>query len=632
MGRVYKAVHPNIGSRVAIKVLSKECSENQSLVERFFAEARAVNLIRHEGIVNVLDLSVLTDGRPYIVMEYLAGAALTDVMKLHGPLPLGTLARMMGEVLGALASAHAAGVVHRDLKPDNIFITPNGRAKVLDFGIAKLMPGLVAGGPSPTRTGSLLGTPHYMSPEQARALPVDARTDVYACGVILFEGATGQKPFVGQSLFDLLRHHLETLPPSPRTLRPDIPPGFEAVILRSLAKDPSQRPQSASELAEALAQVTEGLPPAAWTNVGVWGDGPTAEIGPPSVPTPLSQSAQTPASQPGLAHTGPSHQGPASHVVNGFSTDQHGINPTPNPTRPAKHRTRYSSWLVIAGVALVAGIVGAVIVISGANRTSPTVAMPEPGTQAPSSIDAQQPTLQPKQHDTADAALAPTNQSKSKTRTPIDEKTASSKPTRAGRTPNTSSDAQTAQNKPTTLTAPKDRSTNTRAASSTPPAPQPQRGFNITKFLPKALRMARKHYPDAVLHRIDAKRVHPNGKADLSLPGGSVLYRFSSPSRAQRPAGLAKGVPHKPRCMYYVNVSKSGVSEYPADGFKCNLPVGRMPRCSVRQIWRRAIGRGAPSSNAVADVSIRVNIVTKRLQWHFAIPGTKTSFPMTDSC
>src|SRR5689334_3447925 len=171
-------------------------------------------------------------------MEYLDGAPLSDIIAKHGPLPLGGIARLVAEVLDALGAAHAKGIVHRDLKPDNIFVTPAGRAKVLDFGIAKLQPEL---GGSATHTGSLLGTPHYMSPEQASGRPVDARADLYAVGVILFECATLQKPFTADSLFDLLRKHVEAPPPPARTLRRDMPEGMEHVILAALAKAPEHR-------------------------------------------------------------------------------------------------------------------------------------------------------------------------------------------------------------------------------------------------------------------------------------------------------------------------------------------------------------------------------------------------------
>jgi tRNA A-37 threonylcarbamoyl transferase component Bud32 len=268
MGRVYKGVHPAIGSRVAIKVLSRECTDRRELVDRFFAEAKAVNLIRHESIVNVLDLATLPDGRPYIIMEYLDGAPLASIIEhavqTRSPLPLGGLARLAVEVLDALAAAHAKGIVHRDLKPDNIYVTPSGRPKVLDFGIAKLSD-LNAG--SATRTGSLLGTPHYMAPEQAAGKPVDLRADVYAIGVILFEAATGQKPFLAESLFELLRKHVEVPPPPPRGLRPDLPVEVESVILTALAKAPEHRFASAQAMSMALQHATAHLAAEQWVPI-----------------------------------------------------------------------------------------------------------------------------------------------------------------------------------------------------------------------------------------------------------------------------------------------------------------------------------------------------------------------------
>ncbi len=257
MGRVYEAVQPSIGARVAVKVLTQ--TEDPDLVARFFAEARAVNLIRHEKIVDILDLDSLPDGRPYIVMELVDGTSLAQAIQKRGPLPLAALARVVGEVLDALGAAHSTGIVHRDLKPDNIFVTPAGHAKVLDFGIAKLAPELKPSNAA-TSAGVLLGTPAYMSPEQASTKVVDLRTDLWAMGVVLFEGATGQLPFAGSSLYDLLRALIEEKPPEPRSLRPSIPPAMEAVILRALEKDPAWRFQSAHEMALALAASVKGLP------------------------------------------------------------------------------------------------------------------------------------------------------------------------------------------------------------------------------------------------------------------------------------------------------------------------------------------------------------------------------------
>ncbi len=259
MGEVYLGVQPEIGSRVAIKLLTADAARAPSIVERFFAEARAVNVIRHEGIVSILDLARLPDGRPYIVMEYLDGAPLSKVFEEHRPVPLGALVQMLVWVLGALGAAHALGITHRDLKPDNIFVTSLGRLKLLDFGIAKLKPD--QGGVSDaTRTGALLGTPFYMSPEQARGMPVDHRSDLYSLGVILFEGLTGQRPFQADSLFELLRQQIEAPPQPPRTLRADVPAALETVVLRALEKDPAGRFQSAEEMANALQQLTPFLP------------------------------------------------------------------------------------------------------------------------------------------------------------------------------------------------------------------------------------------------------------------------------------------------------------------------------------------------------------------------------------
>ena len=267
MGQVYRGVHPTIGSRVAIKVLSGDWGRQSSLVERFFSEARAVNLIRHENIVNVLDLAWLPDGSPYIVMEYLDGSPLSAHIRQRGRLPLGSLVTLMVEVATALGAAHAKGVVHRDLKPDNIFVTPGGHAKVLDFGVAKLRledSALHA----PTATGSILGTPHYMSPEQALGRHVDHRSDLYALGVILFEGATGRRPFQGDTLFEILKQHIEAAPPVPESLCAEMPSALSRVILRALEKNPERRFEDARALVAALEQVARMLPRQSFVSLG----------------------------------------------------------------------------------------------------------------------------------------------------------------------------------------------------------------------------------------------------------------------------------------------------------------------------------------------------------------------------
>ncbi|MEZ4220685.1 MAG: serine/threonine-protein kinase [Polyangiaceae bacterium] len=336
MGEVYLGVQPDIGSRVAIKLLPLERTENPTLVERFFAEARAVNLIRHEGIVNVLDLATLPDGRPYIVMEYLEGAPLSAFIA-RGPIAIGTMAALTIDVASALSAAHERGIVHRDLKPDNIYVTATGRPKILDFGIAKLRPELGAADVA-TKTGALLGTPHYMSPEQALGRAVDPRSDIYSLGIILFEAVTGQKPFDADSLFELLRHHVDTPAPSPRSSRPELSPGYEQVILRALAKDPNQRFQNAYELISALHEAVRGLDDTAYVSLSRYGS------------LPPSGAARTPVySQPGPISAAPS--GPVAPTLAAVGSTLDGQSPS-----------RGALWAVLGALSLLVLGLGAVVV------------------------------------------------------------------------------------------------------------------------------------------------------------------------------------------------------------------------------------------------------------------------------
>ena len=361
MGRVYKAVQPSIGARVAVKVLSADLGQNRELVERFFAEARAVNIIRHEQIINIIDLASFPDGRPYIVMEYLKGAPLSALMRHYGALPLGSFAQMIIEVLGALAAAHDRGIIHRDLKPPNIFVSPQGRPKVLDFGIAKLDPGL-GGHSSATSPGQIMGTPTYMAPEQALARPVDARTDIYSMGIILYEGVTGAVPFKSDSMFGVLHQHLEAPPRPPREIRKDCPEAYEAVVLRALAKDPARRFQSAREMANALASVSNSLSPDAW-----------APLVPPSGGAPFAGTG-TPPLRIGSV---PPHVTPAANPI---GPTLHALPPKTQPPMPAPKRwvvpAALAAVLIVAGILFLATRGGSADVDAGQLASRPPDAVP----------------------------------------------------------------------------------------------------------------------------------------------------------------------------------------------------------------------------------------------------------------
>jgi serine/threonine protein kinase len=247
MGAVYKGVHETIGSRVAIKILhGSEASGDKEGEQRFLREAQAVNRIEHDGVIKVVDAGQLESGRPFLVMELLEGQSLAEQMKA-GPVPMAQACLVVADVLDALQAAHAVGVIHRDLKPPNIFRTRGGRTVVLDFGVAKLLQAS-----SLTMTGMAIGTPWYMAPEQLLGRIVGPPADVYAAGVVLYELLCRRLPFESDDLDDVMRGHLERSPPPPRALRPEIPPAIQDIVLKALAKEPANRFESAAVMRDAL--------------------------------------------------------------------------------------------------------------------------------------------------------------------------------------------------------------------------------------------------------------------------------------------------------------------------------------------------------------------------------------------
>lgn len=250
MCSVYRARHTLIGKEVAIKILKPTFAADPKLAERFEQEARASSLINHPHAVNVTDFGVAEDKLHFIVMELLDGEPISRVVQRQGPLPIKRVAHILRQVCSALDAAHAAGVIHRDIKADNIILSDYEGADwvtVVDFGISKILEDIKHPA-SMTGANLILGTPRYMAPEQCQGNPVDARTDVYSLGVVLYEMLTGKAPFEDASATRLLLHHTSTPAPPLRRRRPDLLPEVEAVVMRALEKNPEERPQSAMEL------------------------------------------------------------------------------------------------------------------------------------------------------------------------------------------------------------------------------------------------------------------------------------------------------------------------------------------------------------------------------------------------
>ncbi len=626
MGRVYKGVHPTIGSRVAIKVLSRECSDRKDLVERFFAEAKAVNMIRHESIVNVLDLAMLPDGRPYIIMEYLDGAPLANLVdaaiEQQRPLPLGGVARLTAEVLDALGAAHAKGIVHRDLKPDNIYVTPSGRPKVLDFGIAKLTDTSTH---SSTRTGSLLGTPHYMSPEQAAGRTVDHRADIYAIGIILYECFTGTKPFQADALFDLLRMHVEAPPPPPRQRRPDLPPELEHVILVALAKQPEHRFASAQAMSMALQHATSQLAPEQWAPL-------TVTRGPVTNP-----GAWAPTPPVSWAGRGTSPPTPAPQHVSTISAGQvTGVPVTPAATTSS----RKGLWIAVTAILLVGGGVTAAVIANGgggASSPSPDVVAAKPAEITPA------------------APAAPTKPAETK---PAETKPVEAKPATPPDEPDEVTDAiaeakqQLAEAKEDLDDLGDDLSDLKKIASGaggtapstgwfkrhslSPPGWNPQK-LDVDKYIDWAIAEAKRNVPDARLTWISVSGVYPTGVADLAQVDGYIDLRFISPSRSVRPTGVPRGVKATNReCEFRIMGNESSVEMFDMSDFgKCNsVPIAR-PRCSMKQAWAKARKEHKNIDDAVAELVYMTNIVSHKVVWSFSIDddtGGDVSAMFPDDC
>src|SRR5919199_2638829 len=257
MARVYLAHDEILDRSVALKILREQYAEDEEFVERFRQEARSAASLSHPNIISVYDQGRSEDGAYYMAMEYVPRGTLKDRIGREGALAPEVAAGVALQIAGALSAAHEKGVIHRDIKPQNVLVTGAGDVKVADFGIAR------AASSTATATGIVLGTAGYMSPEQAKGEPVGPRSDLYSLGVVLYEMLTGNLPYEADSAIAQAIKHINERPCSPRKANPEVPEALDALTIKLLAKNPGDRYASAAELADDLERVRSGPPPAA---------------------------------------------------------------------------------------------------------------------------------------------------------------------------------------------------------------------------------------------------------------------------------------------------------------------------------------------------------------------------------
>jgi serine/threonine protein kinase len=376
MGVVLAAHHLHLDKRVALKFLRPEVAANRELVARFSNEARSAGKIQSEHVAKVLDVGVLDDGSPYMVMEYLEGTDLSGLIRQRGSLPGPEAIEYVLQACEALAEAHVAGIVHRDLKPANLFLTRRAdgspSVKVLDFGISKAALSNDPAGQALTQTSAVLGSPSYMAPEQLKsARQVDARTDIWALGIILHELMTGEVAFRADTVPELYVSILQAAPTSLRARLPGAPPALEAVLLRCLEKDPARRFASVGELALALAEFAPSrAQPSVERIARITG----------AVRASRHASASHSSQHPGYGGGGAPTHGPASsgspsgashghygaaHATGHGMQPNYGHQPTPNPYLQAPYPAAQAASKSMAPATIILIILVALLMLGG---------------------------------------------------------------------------------------------------------------------------------------------------------------------------------------------------------------------------------------------------------------------------
>ncbi len=388
MGAVYVATQLLVERRVVVKVMRADTGYDETIRGRFLREARAASRVTHTNVVTIHDFGYTDDGMAYLVMELVQGPSLADVLDVEERLPWRRAAHIVAQVARALEAAHRVGIVHRDVKPGNVMLARDEGggeiAKVLDFGVARV---LDAGDARLTRSGAVMGTPAYMAPEQAAGREVGPAADVYALGAMLFDLVTGQLPFSGQNITDVLLQHMAARPPTMREVAPEAaaPGAMEVLVRRCLEKRPERRPGSAMEVADELDRIVRE--DGAGEVQGVLGDEaneafPLLETGEAAAAT-RERPLATRTGRPGVAPTGMAAEPPlgtAASAVVAAATAQ-GLEiatPSANARRGAS-RWALAVWLVVAAVAVIA-----LILRIGAGDPEPRVAEGE-STQAAAS-------------------------------------------------------------------------------------------------------------------------------------------------------------------------------------------------------------------------------------------------------